>query len=122
MNIENKAEKLIIILTRATFEGKVEWKEETAPDGLTDGTDDIFPLYLTTTYKKSDIGLFMRRYKSYHDEFEYSWGEGIGMCIIGERRTILWEYSERSSALINLFEAAREQASGINSILDDLLN
>mgnify|MGYP000606659025 CR=1 FL=1 len=122
MNTESKTEKLIILLTKETYDGNVEWNNEPVPSGLTQGTNDIFPLYLGTVYKDTYIGLFQRRYKHFHDEFEYSWSEEIGMCVLGDNEAILWEYKERSVTLVNLFEAAREQASGINSILDNLIN
>ncbi len=121
MNVEEKSEKLIIKLTRETYDEKITWQVKEPPDGLTDGSGDVYPLYLEVEYKNIDIGLYQRRYKHYHDEFEYSWSEEIGMSVTDDQGRILWEYKERSSALVNLFEAAREQASGINNILDNLL-
>jgi hypothetical protein len=121
MNIDNKSEQLIILLTRETFSGEVKWKNEQAPAGLVKGTEDYYPLFLKTVYKGTTIGLFQRRYKHFYDEFEFYWCEEIGMCVVGDYDAVVWEYKERSSALINLFEAAREQASGIGGILDNLL-
>jgi hypothetical protein len=34
---------------------------------------------------------------------------------------VVWESNEHSSALLDLFNTARERASGIDDILDDLL-
>lgn len=121
MNIENKAEQLIILLTRETYSGTVTWLIDQPPKGLASGTEDLYPLFLETQYKGKTIGLYQRRYKYFFDEHEFYWSEEIGMCVVGDFQSIVWEYKERSSALFNLFEAAREQASGINSILDDLL-
>lgn len=122
MNIDDKAEQLIILLTRETFSGHVTWKGSKVPDGLSRGTENFYPLYLQTEYKGSTIGLFQRRYKHFYDEFEFYWCEEVGMCVVGDFESILWEFNERSSALINLFEAAREQASGISNLLDNLLD
>ncbi|SEN35742.1 hypothetical protein [Nitrosomonas marina] len=121
MDIEDKSEKLIVKLTRETYSASVSWEVKKPPTGLTEGSNDVFPLYLETHYKNVDIGLFQKRYKHFYDELEYSWAEEIGMCITGEQGRVLWEYKESSPALLNLFEAAREQASGINGILDNLL-
>ena len=121
MNIDNKTEQLIILLTRETYSGEVKWKNEQPPVGLAKGTEDFYPLYLQANYKGSTVGLYQRRYKHYYDEFEFYWCEDIGMCVVGEYQAILWDYNERSTALANLFEAAREQASGISGILDNLL-
>jgi len=122
MDVEDKAEKLIIQLTRETYENKVKWHARDAPINLEFGTEHIFPLYLEATYKKTIVGLFQRKYKCFHDEHDYSWSEEIGFCVLDNEERILWEYNDRSAALVNLFEAAREQASGINDILDGLLS
>lgn len=121
MNVENKAEKLIITLTRETYTDIAKWANTQPPIGLTKGTEDFYPLYLQTSYKNTIIGLFQRRFKYYRDEDEYYWNEEIGLCVTGDHGVVIWEYKERSSALLNLFEAAREQASGIGGILDNLL-
>lgn len=122
MSIDKKIEKLAVKLTKETYSDSITWSNEKPPAGLTKGTDDIFPIYLECEYKGIDIGLYTRRYKYYHDEFEYSWSEDVGICVTGDHGQILWEYEERSPAVINLFEAAKEQASGINDILNDLLD
>lgn len=121
MNIENKAEQLVILLTRETYSGSVLWQNTPPPSGLSTATEDFYPLFLQADYKGTSIGLFQRRYKYFFDEHEFYWCEDIGMCVVGEYGSVLWQYNERSSALNNLFEAAREQASGIGGILDNLL-
>ena len=122
MSINKKIEKLAVKLTKETYSESITWSNENPPSGLTKGTDDFFPLYLECEYKGVDIGIYIRRYKHYYDEFEYSWTEDVGICMPGDHGQISWEYEERSPALINLFDAAKEQASGINEILNDLLN
>lgn len=122
MEVEDKAEKLIIQLTRETYANEVKWLAKDAPDNLESGTEDLFPLYLETTYKNTIVGLFQKRYKHFYDEHDYYWGQDIGFCVLDNEDRILWEYDQRSAALVNLFDAAREQASGIDNILDGLLN
>jgi len=122
MDVEDKAEKLIVQLTRETYENKVKWLAKDAPSNLQSGTEDLFPLYLEATYKKTIVGIFQRRYKNFYDEHDYYWGEDVGFCVLDNEERILWEYNQRSAALVNLFDAAREQASGIDDILDGLLS
>lgn len=122
MNIEEKAEKLILVLTKESYSGVVEWDVTEAPTSLTKGTDGIYPLFLETKFKGTDIGLFQVRSRYYHDETEFSWTEEVGMCLLGRNREVIWNYtSGRSGALSNLFEVARVQASGIDDLLDKLL-
>lgn len=121
MNIDNKAEQLIILLTRETYSGSLRWSHTIPPAGLSTATENFYPLFFEANFKGTTIGLYQRRYKYFFDEHEFYWCEDIGMCVVGEYGSVLWQYTERSSALINLFEAAREQASGIGGILDHLL-
>jgi hypothetical protein len=122
MNIDNKAEQLIILLTRETFNGSTRWCATNPPAGLSTATEDVYPLFLQTNYKGIEIGLYQRRYKYFYDEHDFYWLEDIGMCIIEKSNYVVWSYNEKSSALSNLFDAAREQASGIGYILDSLLS
>ena len=122
MEVEDKAEKLIIQLTLEKYANEVKWLAKDAQENLESGTEDLFPLYLETTYKKTIVGLFQKRYKHFYDEHDYYWGQDIGFCVLDNEDRILWEYDQRSAALVNLFDAAREQASGIDNILDGLLN
>ena len=122
MGIETKATQLIQRLTRATVNGEVTWSQSSPPKYLTSGTDDVIAVFLRCTYKDTRIGLFEKRTKYFHDEFDYTWGARIGLCVVDPLGEMLWEYSERSSALNNLFEIARETSSGIDRILDKLLD
>lgn len=124
MNIESKAEQLITKLLRETYEGFVRWEIDRAPTGLTVATEDVYPLFLSTNYKGTNIGLYQRRSKYFVDEHEYYWSEDIGLCVFQNNlvgSAVIWQYDGRSISLGNLFSAAREQASGIDTILDDLL-
>jgi len=122
MSTSKKIDKLAVQLTKETIMGKVTWSVKSVPDGLAEGTSDIFPLYLECEYKDVDIGIYARRYKHYYDEFEYSWSEDVGICVSGEHSEVLWEYEGRAPSLLNLYDAAKEQASGIGDILDELIN
>lgn len=122
MTIDSKASQLIQKLTRATVEGTVSWVKANPPPYFTHGTENIVPLYLQCKYKEKPIGIFEKRYKYFHDELEYSWSTSVGLCILDHSGNLIWEYDEGSTMLFNLFELAREQSSGIDDILDDLLN
>lgn len=122
MELKDKIEKLAIVLTRETYSGNLIWFEREAPNSLIEGTGHIIPLFFACEYKGKLIGLYIKRYKYYYDELEWSWCEDQGMCVIGENDKIIWDYDKHSIAVVNLIEAAREQASGINDIIDELLN
>lgn len=122
MQNETKAEQLITKLIRETFEEKVIWTIKESPNGLIEGTDNLVPLYLMTTYKGKYLGVYQKRFKIFIDEIDYTWNESIGFCITDFYNKVVWEFEDRSPALYELFNTAREQASGIGSLIDDLLD
>lgn len=122
MSNEGKAEQLLIKLIRETSAGNITWNLKDPPSGLVDATEDVVPLYLQTSYKGKFIGIYQQRLRHYVDEDEFHWVEGVGFCITDSQERVVWEFNERSPALIDLFNTAREQASGIGDLLDDLLD
>lgn len=121
MSTESKTAQLITKLIRETAKGNVKWEVEDAPRALNAETEQSVPLYLETEYKGKTLGVFDLRTKYFTDVDEYYWSEGVGFCIVDDKRRVVWESRESSPALLDLFNTAREQASGIDEILDDLL-
>ncbi len=121
MNTGSKTAQLITKLIRETAKGSVKWEVEDAPRSLNAETEQSVPLYLQTEYKGKTLGVFDLRTKNFTDIDEYYWSEGVGFCIVDDRGRVVWELRESSPALLDLFNTAREQASGIDDILDNLL-
>lgn len=122
MSTENKTAQLITKLIRETAKGNLKWNVEDAPRSLNYETEQSVPLYLQTEYKDKILGVYDLRYKHFTDVDEYYWSESIGFCIIDDKGRVVWESKEFSPALLDLFNTAREQAAGIDDILDDLLS
>jgi hypothetical protein len=111
-------------LTKATVDQEIEWETKAQPPQLDHGTDDVISFYVETEYKGQIIGLYERRYRAYDGEHDVQYWTGTNaLAFVGTfpRREIMWEHRENSSALDNLIRIARESASGIDEILDDLL-
>lgn len=121
MNTESKTAQLITKLIRETSKGNVQWEVRDAPRALNQATEQVVPLYLQTQYKGKFLGVYEVRTKSFYDEHEFYWSEGLGFCVVDNQGRVVWESNEYSPALQDLFNTAREQASGIDDILDDLL-
>ncbi|MGL1903108.1 MAG: hypothetical protein OCC49_13290 [Fibrobacterales bacterium] len=120
MNVDQKAEKLIVKLLQATYKDKIEWERADPPLFLIRANDDEVFLYFSVYYKDKYFSIYERRYRYYFDEDNYSWSVEIVLAI-EDSGVLIWEYAPRSPALNSLFEAVREQAAGIDDILDDLL-
>jgi len=121
MSTESKTAQLITKLIRETAKGNVKWEVEDAPRALNAETEQSVPLYLQTEYRGKTLGVFDLRTKYFTDVDEYYWSEGVGFCIVDDTGRVVWESTEASPALLDLFNTAREQASGIDDILDNLL-
>lgn len=122
MSTENKTASLITKLIRGTAKGLIKWEVKNAPGSLNFESERSVPLYLQTKYKGKLLGIYNIRAKHFYDEHAFHWTESIGFCIVDRMDRVLWESDEYSPALQDLFNTAREQASGINDILNSLLD
>lgn len=122
MNNESKTIQLVTKLIKETKKGNITWQVCDAPRALTHDTEQSVPLFLKTEYKGKYLGVFDLRTKSFYDEHEFYWSESIGFCIVDDDDRVVWESNEYTPMLLSLFNLAREQASGLNDIFDDLLD
>lgn len=121
MTTESKTAQLITKLIRETAKGNIKWEVKNAPHSLNNATEQSVPLYLQTEYKNKSLGIYDLRSKYFTDIDEYYWSEAIGFCIVDPMQRVIWESQEQIPALTDLFNTAREQAAGIDDLLDDLL-
>lgn len=121
MIAESKTLLLATQLIRETVNGLVKWKIKEPPRALIEATERVVPLYLETEYKGKLLGVYDIRSKSFYDEHAFYWSESIGLCVVDNQGRVLWESDEYTQALLDLYNIAREQVSGVNNILDDLL-
>ncbi len=121
MSTKSKTAQLITKLIRETSKGNVKWEVKDAPRSLNSETEQSVPLYIQTKYKGKLLGVYDLRSKSFTDIDEYFWSESIGFCIVDSEDRVIWEANESSPALFDLYITAREQAAGIDDILNDLL-
>lgn len=120
---ESEINRLLNDLTRATASGGLSWELLSAPASLSAGTDDLFPTYLQTGYKSQIIGLYEKRFQSYFPDLDnFLWDARIGLIFLDRQSRITWQYDEKSGALGNLFEIAKESATGIDDIFANLLS
>jgi len=121
VNIDSKMAKLVGQVLRATYSNEINWRIEEPPRSLTRATDNFIPLYMRARYKGGVIALFELREKYWTDVDSSSWSNSLHFgVVVGD--TLVSDYSEYSPMLRQLFEAARDSASGIESLLDNLLD
>jgi hypothetical protein len=122
MSYTDKATALLVTLNRLTSQGKVPWSLREPPRVLLRGTDDVIPLFMQATYKGERFGIYQQRYQQFDGEHErHYWSERVVCVLMDVEDRVLYAIADRSSALYDLFEAARRQVSNIDGILDGLL-
>ena len=122
MATDNKILQLIVKLARLTTEGVLKWEISDKTHPLIVGTDNIVSISYNTNDKDKVFAVYQERYRDYSMEFEQFYhSERIIFAIVDNQYRVLWEHWEHSSALRNLFEAVRDQSSGINDVIDSLL-
>lgn len=121
MIIEDKVSKLLAQILRATYLGGVAWEVSEPPLGLTRNTDNFVPTFLSANYKGAVIVVYEERGRHWTDEESYNWSTSIrfGFMVGGGVITqdIRW-----SPVLGQLYDAAKKHASGVDSIIDNLLD
>jgi hypothetical protein len=121
MPSEEKLIQLVNQLIRRTVEGKLEWELGSVPSSLNRATDHVIDSYCETEYKGQTLAVFERRIHAYDgDRDSFYWTGNAGLAII-EGGTVLWENEQGFPALWTLLKVAKESASGIENILDSLL-
>lgn len=119
---QDKNTKLILVLNKNTKNKELRWEVRDTPSSFDEGTADIIPVIYTCNYKGKQLALYLRRYRYYYDEHEFYWAEKKCLAIINTQNQILWETDEQGQPLNDLYSTVTEQASGIDDLLNDLLN
>ncbi|MBC3438962.1 hypothetical protein HU735_26440 [Pseudomonas sp. BW16M2] len=121
MNTEDKMAQLVEQVLKATYRGDISWRVDQPPPSLTRATDNFVPVYLEARYKGKNLVIFEQREKYWHDEENSSWTNSVhfGVEVAG---IIVSDYSQYSPMLRQLYEVARNNASNIDSLLNDLLD
>ncbi|MDX7085065.1 hypothetical protein [Serratia marcescens] len=119
---QDKSIKLILALNKKTKNKSLLWRVVDTPSSFDDGTEDKIPVLYVCTYKQKTLALYLRRYKHFYDEHDFYWTEKKCLAIINERHQILFEVDEQGQAINDLYSTVTEQASGIDDLLNDLLD
>ena len=118
MSKNNQKDELITQLLRETLGKNISWSVVSPPYSLAQATESYVPVYLETNYKSTRIGVYEIRNRNYTDYDEFYWSDSLGICIVHDPNdVVVWQVEEYSPALSELFQLAREQASGLNNIL-----
>lgn len=121
MSLDSSAAKLIEKLTWETISGKVEWSFDNPPEQLTSGTSDIISTYIRCKYKdRQHMAVFERRYKYYSDEDTWSWSATRVFVMMDNWGRVIFE-SDSEISINNLFDVAKNNASGIDGIIKSLI-
>jgi hypothetical protein len=121
--LDDKITNIIITLNKLTSLDKITWEVSTPPATISSGTNSVIPLFISCAYKNRTFALYQLRYKTTrYDTDELYWTEDVVFAIMDSEERVLWEQTQYSPALNDLFETVRRKVSKIDSVLDDLLS
>lgn len=122
MNLHDMAMRLVEKVTWETVQGKLKWRFGSAPKQLTDGKDDKIEIYVQTKFKGQTLALFERRYKYYADIDDWSWTFQKVFAIIDGFGRVIYESSESSLEINNLYDLAFNSAGDVENVMNMLLS
>ncbi|WP_355606020.1 hypothetical protein RZV17_19935 [Xanthomonas cannabis] len=122
MSLNDSVSRLIEKVTWETVSGKVEWHFSTPPSQLTEGTSDVISVYVICKYKGQRLAVFEKRHKYYTDVDDWSWTYLNVFAVIDQAGRVIFETPEADIQVNNLFNLARDNASGIDNIINSLLS
>ncbi|QAR45565.1 hypothetical protein EQG67_07240 [Kosakonia cowanii] len=122
MFTDKSTTKLYVKLNKETAENSIKWKAIDAPNNITDGSNDLIDTIFTLNYKGKNLAIYQKKYKYYFDEDRWTWDEGIEFSLLTDDYKPLWKSSGHSQALRDLFETVTRQASGLDELIQELLD
>ncbi|MBM1191575.1 hypothetical protein [Pseudomonas weihenstephanensis] len=115
MNFDSDVERFLVQLVRETSIGNLSWSITPPHYFLENATEDLIPLNIGASYNGLQVSVYEARYKYYRDEDEWFWTSEIRFSIV-KNDTLVVDYRRPSAPLQQLFEMARSQAVGFDSI------
>lgn len=122
MSAEEKYSKLLSQVLRSTYAGSVTWQLANPPANLTRNTDDFVTMFFKAYYKNSEIVIYEVRGKNWADEETFHWGTSVRFGVLIAGSVVVTDPVRWTPLLGQLFDAAKKQATGIDSIIDNLLD
>lgn len=114
--------RLVEKVTWETVSGKIEWRFSNPPSQITQGTSDVISVYVTCSYKNQRLAVFEKRYKYYADIDDWSWSVLNVFAILDFTGRVIFESEKAEVSINNLFNLARDNASGVDEIINSLLS
>lgn len=109
--------KMVARLMEETSTGRLAWRVQDAPNSVTHGNDDVFPLYFESSYKGRNVCIYEARARSYIEDREY-WNEFLVIGIVDNDGRVIWDYEGNDPLLHELFGDVRRSVSDVNEFLD----
>jgi hypothetical protein len=81
------------------------------------GTDDVYSLYMETTFKGKRIALYELKYSDFIDGEQF-WNSTLVIAMLDDSDRILWQYKGYDPEMRELFSDARRSLTDVDKFLD----
>ncbi len=109
---ENKISKFILELIKKTKMKEIIWNISDRVPIFPDGGERHIDLVYISDLNGKKFRIYKYQVKLFRDEYEYEWTERIKFETVDNHFNVIYEVPYQYS-LFNLYEAVREQTSGI---------
>ena len=116
--MDSSTKKMVIRLIEETSTRRVTWAVGEPPRSLTQGTDDVFPLYFEGLFKGKMLCIYQSKTKHYIDDRDYYWNESLVIGIVDDQGRVVWEYEGNEPELHELFNDVRRSAADVDQFLN----
>jgi len=120
MTSESKISKLILGLIEKTRRNEIKWEKAKLTSNMNEFDEPIVDLLYKISIENAIFRIYKYKTKSYRDEYEWEWVDRVKLELIDDDENTLYEFPYDYS-LVNLYDAVREQTSGINDIIDKII-
>lgn len=115
--MDSSTKKMIVRLIEETSTRRISWEIVDAPQSVTRGTDDVFPLFFKGSFKDNVICLYQAKGKRYLDDRDHYWNESLVIGILDREERLVWEYEGNDAELHELFTDVRRSVADVDRFL-----
>lgn len=120
---DDKVLKFISAMTDKTYQKKIVWELIDAPVVLTEATSNHIGLVYTALVNDKKFAMYEEKYKTYSDDFDQLyWASTYVLCIVNQSYLPIHVVCTGTSMLYDLFNAVTAQVSGVEDIIDSLID
>ena len=110
-------------MTDKTYQKRIVWELIDAPEALTQATSNHIGLVYTAHVNDKKFAIYEEKFQAYSTDFDQLyWSNTYVLCIVNQNCLPIHVVCTGTSMLYDLFNAVTAQVSGVEDIIDSLID